>query len=228
MKRLDEAMAVAGKIRSVPLATFCRISLLRDSRQWEALLKLAKEEDFSVWPEKVIYPAYMARAQAQASLGHAAEAESDALRALESTISPNQKAMAWEFIAERSRIANEPPQKDLDAYEKMIGLNPTGAVLRRTFYKRALLLTDLKQWDQARADITQLEKLQKEEPYWNCATKLALGYLAEKQGKAADALASYRQAEAIPKAPEELVNEARAKIAAHEAAARGEAPAEIK
>ena len=59
-------------------------------------------------------------------------------------------------------------------------------------------------------------------------TKLALGYLAEKQGKAADALASYRQAAAIPKAPEELVKEARAKIAALEAAARGEAPAEKK
>jgi len=167
MKRPDEAMAVAEKIRSAPLATFCRISLLRDSRQWEALLKLTEGEDFSVWPGKVIYPAYMARAQAQASLGHAAAAESDAFRAQESTISPNQKAMAWEFIAERSRIANEPPQKTLDAYEKIIGLNPTGAVLRRALYKRALLLTDLKQWDQARADISQLENLQKDEPHWN-------------------------------------------------------------
>jgi len=228
MKRPDEAMAVAEKIRSAPLATSCRISLLRDSRQWEALLKLTKDEDFSVWPEKVIYPAYMARAQAQAILGHAAEAESDALRAEESTISPNQKAMAWSFIAERARTTNEPPQKALDAYAKIIAIDSTsGGILQRALYNRALLLTDLTQWDQARADISQLENLQKDEPHWNCVTQLALGYLAEKQGQTAEALASYREAAAIPKAPEELVNEARAKIAALEAAPKGETP-EVK
>lgn len=222
MQRADEAMALAGKIRSEPMAMACRIDLLRKGRQWAELLKLAEAQDFTVWPEKLIYPAFLARGQAHAALRQSDAAEADFLRAEASTLSPDLKAQAWVCIAEN---AGE-PQKALDAYAKVCQLAPGGGTLQRALYARAKLLADQKAWDQALAEVALLEKAQNKDPYWICTTHLAYGYIYEKQGK--PAIESYRNAAAVPKAPDDLVKAANAKIAALEGAAPGGTSAEKK
>jgi len=208
MQRQSEAMEVAGKIRSEPMAMACRIDLLQKGRQWEELLKLAGAQDFTVWPEKLICPAFMACGQAHAALRQPEAAEADFLRAEASTLSPDLKARAWMCIAENTAD----PQKALDTYAKACELAPGGGSLQRARYARVKLLVDRKAWDQALAEVAQLEKEQNKDPYWMCTTQLAYGDIYEKQGK--PALESYRKAAAVPKAPDELVKAANAKISA--------------
>ncbi len=222
LQRPADAMELAGKIRSAPMAMACRIDLLRKGRQWADLLKLAEAQDFTVWPEKLIYPAFMARGQAHAALRQSDAAEADFLRAQESTMSPDLKAQTWVCIAENAGD----PQKALDAYAKVCGLAPGGGTLQRALYARVKLLADQKSWDQALAEVALLEKAQNKDPTWICTTQLAYGYIYERQGK--PAIESYRNAAAVPKAPENLVKEANAKIAALEGAASGGTSAEKK
>ncbi len=222
MNRHAEAMDLAGQIASEPLAMASRIEILADSRQWAELLKISGGLDFSVWPDKTISPSFLARGQAHMITGQADAAESDFRNAEENTISPVQKARIWMLIAENFQRAGGDPQKALDAYAAVCELAPrTGGNLQRAHYARTKLLADQQAWDQALAEASLLEKAQNKDSRWICTAQLAFGYIFEKQGNSAKALASYREAAAVSGAPEELVQEAKTKIAALENAARG-------
>lgn len=214
LKRSGEAMELAGTIRSEPYADACRMDLLKEDRQWDSLFKVAGDKDFTLWPESLIYPAFMARGQALMNLKRSDEAEQDFLSAQKYTISTANQARAWSFIADNALRNGGDPSKALDAYGQVVRLATTsGGALQKAYLARAAILADQKKWDEALAEVALLDKLEKKDNHWVCAMHLAYGDIYEKQGDSKLALTSYRKALATEKAPPELVQQANAKIA---------------
>lgn len=212
--RPDEALELAGRIPEPAMGQFCKISLLSEGRQWQALVDNAAEIDFNTWPEKLISPALMTRARAHSALGQHDQAESDLQLALKSVISKLYQAQIWHALAQNAMAANNGPDQALAAYSELIGLRTSeGGMLQRGLQERALLLADLDRHQEALADLAELEQNNNNDPHWVCAGLIAYGDVYRSMGETAKAESSFEKASVVENAPATLIEIARQRLA---------------
>lgn len=213
--RTDEALALADQISDESFAAFCRIRVFKESRQWEALRKFADPLDFSTWPDKLIYPAFFARAEARSVAGDSSGAEADFRKAIDATISPSAKARALYAIAQNAQRSDETADTALEAYNQIIELNPAGGgMIQRTLAARALILANAGRLDEAMADVNQLNSIHNDEPHWACVALITHGRVALLQGNPELAADLFTKAAAVVDAPTILVNDAQSRLSA--------------
>lgn len=212
--RPEEALELAERIPEPAMAQFCKIKLLEDARQWQALVDSAAEIDFNTWPEKLIFPALTARAHAHTVLGQHDQAESDLRLALESTISNRTRARVWHALAQNARAANAGPEQALAAYGELIRLRTSGGgMLQRGLQERALFLSGMGRHVEALADLAALEQNNNNDPHWVCAALIAYGDVYRNMGETAKAKNSFEKAAAVANAPAFLIETAQKRLA---------------
>ena len=210
--RPEEAMKLADRIPEPEMAQLCKIKLLEEARQWQALLD--QEIGLKTWPENLIFPALMARARAHTALGQHEQAESDLRLALDATISNLNQARVWYAIAQNALAANAAPEKVLAAYHELIRLESSeGGMLQRGLSERALLLSGMGRHKEALADLAVLEQRTKNDPHWVCAVLIAYGDIYRSMGETAKARSSFEKAAAVANAPTALIESARKRLA---------------
>jgi len=210
--RPEEAMKLADRIPEPQMGQLCKIKLLEEARQWQALLD--QEIGLKTWPENLIFPALMARARAHTALGQHEQAESDLRLALDATISNLNQARVWYAIAQNAQAANAGPEKVLAAYHGLIRLESSeGGMLQRGLSERALLLSSMGRQKEALADLAVLEQRTKNDPHWVCAVLIAYGDIYRSMGETAKARSSFEKAAAVANAPTALIESARKRLA---------------
>jgi len=210
--RPEEAMKLADRIPEPEMAQLCKIKLLEETRQWQALLD--QEIGLKTWPENLIFPALMARARAHTALGQHEQAESDLRLALDATISNLNQARVWYAIAQNALAANVGPEKVLAAYSELIRRESSeGGMLQRGLSERALLLSGMGRHKEALADLAVLEQRTNNDPHWVCAVLIAYGDIYRSMGETAKARSSFENAAAVANAPTALIESARKRLA---------------
>jgi len=213
MKDFPVATELAGQIPSVPYATFCTMEILRGKAQREQLVAVTEKEDFSAWPEKLIYPALLIRGEAYLSLGRTAEAEADFAEAAEQTMSLQQKGRAMLYQAEVMARQGKSPEELLAFYGRIMELVPKGGgILPRARLARARLFAGAGQEKLAIDEIVAVETLGGKEPYWIAATNLAYGEVFEAAGKPLDAAGRYQNVITFADSPEEIKVQAQERL----------------
>ena len=210
--RPEEAMKLADRIPEPEMAQLCKIKLLEETRQWQALLD--QEIDLKTWPENLIFPALMARARAHSALGQHEQAESDLRLALDATISNLNQARVWHSMAQNAQAANAGPDQVLAAYNELIRLTTSGGgMLQRGLSERALLLSGMGRHKEALADLAELEQKTNNDPHWVCTVLIAYGDVYRSMGETAKAKSSFEKAAAVANAPAALTETARKRLA---------------
>lgn len=211
--RPDEAMGLAAQIPELEMGQLCKIELLEESRQWQALVDIASEVDPNSWPEKLIFPALMASARARSALGQYDQAESDLRVALKSVISKLNQARVWYALAQNARAAKADPDQALAAYTELIDLRPSGGgMLQRGLHERAILLSGMGRHQEALADLAELEQNTNNDPHWASMVQIAYGDVYRSMGDAAKAKRSFENAAAVADAPAAQIETARKRL----------------
>lgn len=211
--RPEEAMELAAQIPDPAVGQLCKIQLLEETSQWQALLESAQEIDFNAWPERLIFPALMARARAHTVLGQHDQAESDLRLALESTISNRTRARAWHALAQNARAANADAEEVLAAYGELIRLTASGGMLQRGLHERALFLSGMGRHKEALEDLAELEQKTNNDPHWVCIVQIAYGDVYRSMGETAKAKSSFEKAAAVANAPAAQIETAQKRLA---------------
>jgi len=213
MGDFPKAMELAGQIRSVPYATFCRMEILRSSGGREELLAMAGEIDFTTWPEKLIYPALIMRGEAYLAEGKTDEAEADFLEAARHTLSLQQKARTILCLAEVHAAAGKSPEEVLATYGRIIEMAPKGGgILQRAHLARARIFAAKGQEEPAIAEIVAVEPFGSKDEYWVAATNLTYGQVFEALGKTSEAEAYYQKVVDLAAPSKEILDEAKARL----------------
>jgi tetratricopeptide (TPR) repeat protein len=211
MGDFPKAMELAGQIRSVPYATFCKMEILRSSVRRDELIGMSREIDFSSWPEKLIYPALMLRGEAYLGVGKTGEAEADFQEAARHTLSPQQKAKTVLCQAEVFAVAGKSPDEVLEAYGRIVEMAPKGGgILPRAHLARARLFAAKGQKEQAIAEIVAAENSGSKD--WVAATNLTYGQVFEALGKTSEAETYYQKVIDLAAPPKEILEEAKARL----------------
>lgn len=222
MEDFAKAMELAGQIRSVPYATFCKMEILRSSGRREELISMAGEADIVAWPEKLIYPALMLRGEAYLGVGKTDAAEADFLEAARNTLSPQQQARTILCQAEALAKAGKTPDEILAAYGRIVELAPKGGgILQRAHLARARLFATKGQMEPAIAEIVAVGNSGSKDGYWVAATNLTYGQVFEALGKTSEAETHYKKVIDLPAPPKEILDVATARLRMLRAAAAG-------
>ncbi len=212
--RPEEAMQLADRIPEPEMGELCKIKLLEESRQWQALADRAQEIDLKTWPESLIFPALMARARARTALGQHDQAESDLRLALEATVSNLNQARVWHALAQNAQAANAGSDQVLAAYNELIRLTTSGGgMMQRGLSERALLLSGMGRHKEALADLAELEQRTNNDPHWVCTVLIAYGDVYRAMDDTAKAKSSFEKAAAVANAPAVQVEAARKRLA---------------
>ncbi len=203
MGEIDAALAQTEKVSDPALAIYARMSVLEEARRYGELLSVAGEADFSQWPERLIFPAYMARGRARQMQRDLEGAEADYRAALKHTLSRDHQAAAWAAIA---KVNPEDTETALAAYDAIIGLKPGRGALQRAHQEKALVLAQLGRYDDALAEAAIVAK--HSDPYWIATALIVEGRIAEARNEPDKAAALYQRAKAVPKASAPVIEEA--------------------
>ena len=76
LKHLAEATTLAAAIKDKYLGTLCRMKLLTLQSKYAEVVVLVKDEDFSLWPDALIFEALMVRGEASSRLRDAVSSSS--------------------------------------------------------------------------------------------------------------------------------------------------------
>lgn len=203
----DEAMKAAREISSPSLSLACQMELLAEGRKWKELLALSESEDFTTWPDRLMFSAYWNRARANQALGDLAAAEADLIFAGNATLSTRQKAQVALQLG--SMCASQDSQKALDAYAEVCQMGArAGSHLLHARRARAVLFIERKQWPEALEEISLLKQEMNKDPYWISTGFLLTGRYHQAKGETAEAASNFDQASAVEKAPDELRRQA--------------------
>ncbi|MFM1918852.1 MAG: MalT-like region [Candidatus Hydrogenedentota bacterium] len=211
-KRFDEALLLAEQIPLKPESLFAKVQIYLEARKWAEVLQAAEMLDEATWPDGLIYDTFMARARAHSALGETAEAERDALASMKHTLSKNNLATAWHFIAQDAQRSGKGPDKALAAYAEIIRLQASGGGWQRALSERARLLSSLGKHEAALADLGELEKVTRNDPHWVCTALIGYGEVHRAMGDKAKARESLEKAAKVPGAPAVLVEEAKKRL----------------
>lgn len=208
LKAHDKADALASKIKDEHLRTFCRMHLLTLRLQYQEVLALAKNGDFSTWPDTLIFEALMCRGNAYGRLHQEAPAEADYLDALRYTVTDYKKATV------RLRLgALQKGQEALESFEEVMKLRDAGPTMRyQAIAARARILASAGNGTLALAEFERLSDLTKQ-PHWSMV-QMARAATHETLGAPDKARTCYETVVASSNPPPDLLATAKIKLSA--------------
>jgi tetratricopeptide (TPR) repeat protein len=208
LKANDKADALAAKIKEEHLRTLCRMNLLTMQSKYAEVVALVKDEDFSTWPDALIFDALMSRGNSLSRTREVAAAEKDFRAALGYTINDFKKATAHLRLGGLFK-----GQEALDCLEEVMKLKEPGPTMRyQAIAARARILVGEGKGALAIAEFDRLNDLTKQ-PHW---TMVQMGRAAthESLGAPDKARACYESVVASSNPPADSLATAKAKLAA--------------
>lgn len=209
LKAHDKADALAAKIKAEHLRTLCRMKLLTMQSKYAEVVALAKNEDFSLWPEALIFEALMVRGEASSRTRVAVAAEKDFRAALGYTINDYKKATAYLRLA----WLFEKGQKALDCLEDVMQLKEPGQTMRyQAIASRARILAGEGKGALAIGEFDRINDLTKQ-PHWTMV-QMARAATHEALGESDKARVCYEAVVASSNPPADSLSIAKTKLAA--------------
>ena len=207
LKAPDKAEALAAKIKEEHLRTLCRMKLLTLQSKYAEVVALVKDEDFSLWPDALIFEALMVRGEASGRVRDAVAAEKDFRAALGYTINDYKKATAHLRLA----WLIEGP-KALGSLDEVMKLKEPGPTMRyQAIAARARILATEGKGAQALAEFDRVNDLTKQ-PHWSMV-QMARAATHEVLGETEKARACYEAVVASSNPPADSLATAKAKLA---------------
>ena len=208
LKAHDKAEALAAKIKEEHLRTFCRMNMLTLQTKYAEVVALVKSEDFSLWPDALIFDALMSRGNAMSRTREVAAAEKDFRAALDYTINDYKKATAHLRLGSLFE-----GQEALDCYDEVMKLKEPGPTLRyQAIAARARILAAEGKGNLAIAEFDRLNDLTKQ-PHWTMV-QMARAATHEVLNEPDKARACYEAIVASSNPPADSLTTAKAKLAA--------------
>ena len=206
LKAHDKADALAARIKEEHLRTLCRMNILTLRAQYAEVVALAKDEDFSTWPDALIFDALMCRGNAASRVRDVAAAEKDFRAALGNTINDYKKATVHLRLGGLFK-----GQQALECFDEMMKLKEPGATMRyQAIAARARVLAADGKGALAIAEFDRINDLTKQ-PHW---TMVQMGRAAthEALGAPDKARACYEAVVASSNPPADSLATAKAKL----------------
>ena len=209
LKHVEEATKLAAGIKDKYLGTLCRMKLLTMQSKYAEVVALVKDEDFSLWPDALIFEALMVRGEASGRVRDAVAAEKDFRAALGYTINDYKKAtahlrLAWLF---------EGGQQALDCLDEVMKLKEPGPTMRyQAIAGRARILAQDGKGALAIAEFNRVNDLNKQ-PHWTLV-QMARAATHEALNEQDKARACYEAVVASINPPADSLATAKAKLSA--------------
>ena len=209
LKHPEQATMLAAGIKDKHLGTLCRMKLLALQSKYAEILTLANNEDFSLWPEALVFDALMVRGDASGRARNVVAAETDFRAALGYTLNDYKKAtahlrLAWLF---------EKGQKALDCLEDVMQLKEPGPTMRyQAIASRAGILAGEGKGALALGEFDRINELTKQ-PHWTMV-QMARAATHEALSEPDKARACYEAVVASSNPPADALATAKAKLAA--------------
>ncbi len=208
LKDGEEAMTVAASIKDKHMSMLCRMNVLTIQSQYAEVVSLAKDEDFSTWPDALIFEALMCRGHASSRLRDVVAAETDYRAALGNTISDFKKATAHLRLGALFK-----GQRALDCLDEVMKLKDPGPTMRyQAIAARARILVGESKGALAIAEFDRLNDLDKQ-PHFTMV-QMARAATYEALGAPDKARGCYEAVVASSKPPADSLAIAKAKLAA--------------
>jgi tetratricopeptide (TPR) repeat protein len=197
-----------AKIKEEHLRKLCRMNILTLESKYTEVVALVKAEDFSTWPDALIFDALMCRGNASSRTRDAVAAENDFRAALGYTINDYKKANA------RLRLGGLfKGQQALDCLDEVMKLKEPGPTMRyQAIAARARILVGEGKGALAIAEFDRLNDLTKQ-PHWTMV-RMARAATHEALGEMDRARACYEAVVASKNPPADSLATAKAKLAA--------------
>jgi tetratricopeptide (TPR) repeat protein len=184
------------------------MNILTIQTKYADVWALSKTEDFTTWPDALIYDAYVCRGNAASRLRQAADAERDYRAALGATINDYKQAVVY---LQLGRLAQGPAA--LACYDEILKLKAPGGTMRyQAVAGRARLLAAEGKGALALAEFDRVGELTKQ-PHWSMV-QMARAATYETLGETAKARACYEAIISASQPPADLLATAKAKLAA--------------
>jgi len=208
LKHVEEATKLAAGIKDKYLSTLCRMNILALQSKYAEVVALVKDEDFSAWPDALIFDALMSRGNALSRTGGAAEAEKDFRAALDHTINDYKKATVYLRLGSLFK-----GQQALGYFDEVMKLKEPGATMRyQAIAARARLFAAEGKEVAALAEFDRLNDLT-QQPHWTMV-QMARAATHEALGETDKARACYEAVVASTNPPADSLASAKAKLAA--------------
>lgn len=211
---IDKANEYCGKIKDQYIKKSCVMELLSRQRKYTEMFEILKDEDFSKWPERLVYYAAMNRGRVLLNKDNAAAAEKDYLLALSSTIYYREKASAYSALGNLYERNLNDIEKAEEMYKKAIEQNGTLGTHSDCVISYSNLLMKKGNFDEAIAMMESLNVEKITSPDWQARIYVAYGDLYLKNNDKAKAAEYYGKAGAVTGLSEYMKKEAGAKSAA--------------
>ncbi|MEI7773396.1 MAG: hypothetical protein WCK17_01340 [Verrucomicrobiota bacterium] len=208
LKNAEEATKLAAGIKDKYLGTLCRMKLLAMQSKYAELVALVKDDDFSLWPDALIFEALMVRGEASGRVRDAVAAEKDFRAALGYTINDYKKATAHLRLG--SVCSGE---KALDCLDEVMKLKEPGPTMRyQAIAARARILAQDGKGALAIAEFDRVNDLDKQ-PHWTLV-QMARAATHEALNEQDKARACFEAVVASSNPPTDSLATAKAKLAA--------------
>ncbi len=208
LKHVEEATKLAAGIKDKYLSTLCRMKLLTLQSKYAEVVALVRDEDFSLWPDALIFEALMVRGEASGRVRDAVAAEKDFRAALSYTINDYKKATAHLRLA----WLIEGP-KALGCLDEVMKLKDPSPTMRfQAIANRARILAQDGKGALAIAEFDRVNDLTKQ-PHWTMV-QMARAATHEALNEPDKARACYEAVVASSNPPADALATAKAKLAA--------------
>ena len=208
LKHVKEATTLAAGIKDKYLGTLCRMKLLTMQSKYAEVVALVKDEDFSLWPDALIFEALMVRGEASGRVRDAAAAEKDFRAALGYTINDYKKATAHLRLGGLFK-----GQQALECFDEVMKLKEPGATMRyQAIANRARILAQDGKGALAIAEFDRVNDLNKQ-PHWTMV-QMARAATHEALNEQDKARACYEAVVASSNPPADSLATAKAKLSA--------------
>jgi tetratricopeptide (TPR) repeat protein len=211
-KKLDEAFAIAAKIKDAPTSINCRMDLMINNFKSADLVKEFKDEDISAWPETIAAAGFYKRGCAYLTAGDNVKAAADLEKAVEKGLNPTDKVNAAYMLGIAYKN-NKEDDKALVAFA-IVEKYPTqngGASFMASLINASVILTKQGKFDEALAKLNIIDQKQTFD-YHKANVIASYGDVYAAKGDKAQASAKYKEAMAVEKAPKSLVDAIQKKL----------------
>jgi len=208
LKQVEEATKLAAGIKDKYSGTLCRMNMQALQSKYAEVVALAKDEDFTTWPDALIFDALMCRGNSLSRTGEAVAAEKDFRDALGHTINDYKKATVYLRLGSLFK-----GQQALGFFDEVMKLREPGSTMRyQAIAARARILAAEGQGALALAEFDRLKDLT-QQPHWTMV-QMARAATHEALGETDKARACYEAVVAAGNAPADSLATAKAKLTA--------------
>ncbi len=198
-KQYDPALQAARRIPDVAMADYTRLEIMMVNGKYSELIAAFKTADIDHWPESVRGEAFFSRGQAFVKLSDGPPAAADLKKAAEYSHDRHTPGQAWLMLGDICQTLLKDDQKALEAYCEGIKLVRGGGGYSYTMeavVSAASILCKQGKYGEALAVLEKID-LKGMGGYWGVTFYCAYGETLAGQGKKAEAIAKFNEAQGL-------------------------------